>query len=135
MHVHPPRRAVCLNTTKCATCVDGYVLNDVVDGSASAGDTCTLRAPAPVVSIPADVTTPVALTLAVPPVPLKKPNAPLVMHQHVWTKDTLRRTLEAATPTLFAPTNQFEIVSIEVADAKMGDHMREFRVVLRKSAE
>ena len=30
-------------------------------------------------------------------------------------------------------TNQFEIVSIEVADAKMGDHMREFRAVLRKS--
>ena len=63
----------------------------------------------------------------------KDGKTPLVMHQHVWTKDTLRRTLEAATPTLFAPTNQFEIVSIEVADAKMGDHMREFRAVLRKS--
>ena len=25
------------------------------------------------------------------------------------------------------------LVSIEVADAKMGDHMREFRAVLRKS--
>jgi hypothetical protein len=65
MRANPAPRAVCLNTTKCATCAEGYAL----DGTASAGvggASCTLRAPTPAVALPADLTTPVALTLAVP---------------------------------------------------------------------
>jgi len=48
---------VCLSDATCDTCAEGYAL---VAGA------CALRAPTPVMSLPADRATPVTLTLAVP---------------------------------------------------------------------
>jgi len=49
----------CLNTTGCAACAAGF-------GLAADGTTCLAAAAAPVAAIPTDLTTPVALALALP---------------------------------------------------------------------
>jgi len=60
-HPDPARRVTCLDTTGCAACAAGFGLAAGADGA-----TCLAAAAAPAAALPTDLSTPVALALALP---------------------------------------------------------------------